>query len=116
MLCGPFEARGPDVSQAIQIIRDTLEGRGGARGECHQMQQGKGGRGLGKVPRDIFFLQNFKPYFCILACFFEEKRIVFFGKSKCHVTPVDGGLRQCQQMTHGGRGCLKLAKKVSLII
>jgi len=68
------------------------------------MTQGEG-RGLANASRDIFFkILNYIT--CIVACFFEGKRLLF-GKFNCHVTPGGGwggGPYQCHKMTHGGGG------------
>jgi hypothetical protein len=75
------------------------------------MSQG-GGRGSAKVSRDIFFQQIAAFwYFCLLKTQSFRKKII------CHVTyRRGGGTGQCHQMTQGGGGGLKLAKKVSRII
>jgi hypothetical protein len=64
------------------------------------------------VSRDIFpkKLASFW-YFCLFKTHCFGKKII------CHVTHRGGGdTGQCHQMSQGGGGGLKLAKKVSRII
>ncbi len=52
------------------------------------------------------FFQNFEPYYCILVCFFEVKRLVFLLENQ-NVTSHRrgaGGPRQYLQMTDGREG------------
>jgi hypothetical protein len=58
-----------------------------------------GWRGFEKVSCDIF--PKFEPYFCLFACFFEGKNLVFW-KIKMSVSPNDtwGRLKIGQILLH----------------
>ncbi len=65
----------------------TPSGGGGGTGKCHRMTQGGGGA---KVSRDIFS-QNFELYSCILDCFLEGKRLLFWKIKMSSHTGGGGG-------------------------
>jgi len=72
----------------------------------------RGEGGLAKVSRDSF--SKILSYIHLFLTAFLKEKSYFFGKSKCHVTPVGGGPCQCHQMTHGAGasgGGVKIGQK-----
>jgi hypothetical protein len=78
---------------AIKIIYDNLGGRGGRGGPGGAGGPGGPGGGYGIVSLNAtegrgvskgvtwHFFPKFEPYFSILPCFFEEKRLVFLTQN-----------------------------------
>jgi len=81
----------------IQIIRDTLVGKRvwDSVTKCH--------KGREKISQSV---QTFGPYFCILAYFFEGKRLVFWKIKITSHRGKGGGLCRCHKITYGEDGLI----------